>query len=84
VLTDGAAAKLPLRSTFYHLPRSWSIIWTNVCVSPSALILGGDYFTGAVLATALTKLVLRFASLTSDSSTSNILRAEVCLCRMTG
>ena len=42
-----------------------------------ALILGGDFFTGAVLATALTKLVLRFNELTSDGTAWNILRAEV-------
>ena len=51
----------------------------DVRVSPSALILGGDFFTGAVLATALAKLVLRFDELTNDSTASNILRAEVCL-----
>jgi hypothetical protein len=49
----------------------------DVRVSPSALILGGDFFTGAVLATALAKLVLRFDALTKDSTASNILRAEV-------
>jgi coatomer subunit beta len=43
------------------------------------LILGGDFFTGAVLATALVTLVLRFDALTSDSTASNILRADVCL-----
>jgi len=36
----------------------------DVRVSPSALILGGDFFTGAILAT---------------DTTSNILRAEACL-----
>ena len=51
----------------------------DVRVSPSALILGGDFFTGAVLATALAKLVLRFDELTSDSTASNILRPEACL-----
>jgi hypothetical protein len=34
---------------------------------------------GAVLATALAKLVLQFDELTSDSTASNALRAEVCL-----
>jgi hypothetical protein len=48
-------------------------------VSPSVLILGGAFFTGAVLATALVTLVLRFDALTSDSTSSDILRAEVCL-----
>jgi len=49
----------------------------EVRVSPSALILGGDFFTGAVLTTALAKQVLRFDALTKDSTASNILRAEV-------
>ena len=32
----------------------------DIQVSLSAPILGGDFFTGAVLATALAKLVLQF------------------------
>jgi hypothetical protein len=42
-----------------------------------ALILGGDFFTGSVLSTALTKLVLRFIEKTKDQVASNTLRAEV-------
>ena len=42
-----------------------------------ALILGGDFFTGSVLAVALTKLVLRFDDKSRDPTASNILRAEV-------
>ena len=72
-----AASKPPLRSIF--LPFWSYCIVIDVRVSPSALILGGDFFTGAVLATALAKLVLRFDELTNDSTASNILRAEVCL-----
>ncbi|KAG0706699.1 armadillo-type protein [Suillus ampliporus] len=41
-----------------------------------ALILGGDFFTGAVLASTLTKLVLRFEDLTDDRPKANALRAE--------
>ncbi|KAI6024365.1 adaptin N terminal region-domain-containing protein [Pisolithus marmoratus] len=44
-----------------------------------ALILGGDFFTGAVLAAALTKLVLRHDKLTSDKSKANSVRAEAML-----
>jgi coatomer subunit beta len=51
----------------------------DVRISPSALILGGDFLTGAVLATALAKLVLRFDALTKDSTALNILHAEVYL-----
>ncbi|KAF7970467.1 hypothetical protein HWV62_23875 [Athelia sp. TMB] len=43
------------------------------------LILGGDFFTGAVLANSLTKLVLRFHKLATDSESSNMLRAEAML-----
>lgn len=42
-----------------------------------ALILGGDYYTGAVLAATLTKLVLRYAEVGRDASIVNALRAEV-------
>ncbi|KIK29672.1 hypothetical protein PISMIDRAFT_671608 [Pisolithus microcarpus 441] len=44
-----------------------------------ALILGGDFFTGAVLAVALTKLVLRYDKLTSNRSKANSVRAEAML-----
>ncbi|KIK21696.1 hypothetical protein PISMIDRAFT_103582 [Pisolithus microcarpus 441] len=43
-----------------------------------ALILGGDFFTGAVLAIALTKL-LRYYKLTSNRSKANSVRAEAML-----
>lgn len=43
-----------------------------------ALVLGGDYYTGTVLASTLTKIVLRFAELAKDHPSSvNALRAEV-------
>ena len=42
-----------------------------------ALLLGGDFFTGSVLAASLTKLVLRFAESSKDTAASNVLRAEV-------
>ncbi|KAI8824581.1 adaptin N terminal region-domain-containing protein [Fimicolochytrium jonesii] len=45
-----------------------------------ALILNGDYFLGAVLSTALTKLMLRYADLnTADTARGNALRSEVML-----
>ncbi|KAG2022462.1 coatomer beta subunit [Coprinopsis cinerea AmutBmut pab1-1] len=43
------------------------------------LILGGDFFTGSVLSSALTKLVLRFADISKDAAASNLLRAEAML-----
>lgn len=42
-----------------------------------ALLLGGDFYTGTVLAATLTKLVLRFAQQSKDPQTINSLRAEV-------
>ncbi|KAI0778629.1 coatomer protein [Trametes elegans] len=44
-----------------------------------ALILGGDFFTGSVLASALTKLVLRYSELSSDKRKCNALKAEAML-----
>ncbi|KAF9235057.1 adaptin N terminal region-domain-containing protein [Melanogaster broomeanus] len=44
-----------------------------------ALLLGGDFFTGAVLAAALTKLVLRYDEQTVDRASANALRAEAML-----
>ncbi|KAJ7684598.1 coatomer protein [Mycena polygramma] len=46
------------------------------------LLLGGDFFTGAVLASALTKLVLRYNEKADDKTASNMLRAE-CMLIMT-
>ncbi|KAJ7273107.1 coatomer protein [Mycena rebaudengoi] len=46
------------------------------------LLLGGDFFTGAVLASALTKLVLRFDEKAKDKEACNMLRAE-CMLIMT-
>lgn len=44
-----------------------------------ALILGGSYFVGAVLANTLTKLVLRFSKISSSEGRKNGLRAEALL-----
>jgi coatomer subunit beta len=52
------------------MPQISNLYW-------AALILGGDFFTGAVLATAFAKLVLRFDDLFQDKASSNTLRAEV-------
>ncbi|KAI0685082.1 coatomer protein [Cytidiella melzeri] len=43
------------------------------------LILGGDFFTGTVLSSALTKLVLRHAEQSTESKGTNTLRAEAML-----
>ncbi|KAG8967330.1 coatomer subunit beta [Tulasnella sp. 419] len=44
-----------------------------------ALILGGDFYTGAVLGSTLTKLVLRYSQLSKDAKKVNSLRAEAML-----
>lgn len=67
-----AAAKPPLRSK-YRLHLHWS--WANL--PAQALLLGGDFFTGSVLSSALTKLVLRHSELSSDKKKNNAIRAEV-------
>ncbi|KAJ3826913.1 coatomer protein [Lentinula raphanica] len=46
---------------------------------PLPLILGGDFFTGTVLAVTLTKLVLRFEVLCPQQSLMNALRAQAML-----
>ncbi|CCM03790.1 uncharacterized protein FIBRA_05938 [Fibroporia radiculosa] len=43
------------------------------------LILGGDFFTGSALASALTKLVLRYTEVSSDVKKTNALKAEAML-----
>lgn len=43
------------------------------------LLIRGDYFLASSLATALTKLVLRYQDLSSDASEANSLRAEAML-----
>jgi coatomer subunit beta len=42
-----------------------------------ALILNGDYYLGSVLATTLTKLVLRYSKIVSEPGSANARRAEV-------
>lgn len=42
-----------------------------------ALILGGDFFTGSVLASALAKLVLRYTEVSNDQRKANAIKAEV-------
>ncbi|TCD70107.1 coatomer subunit beta [Steccherinum ochraceum] len=43
------------------------------------LLLGGDFFTGSVLSSTLTKLVLRHNELSSDKRKDNAIRAEAML-----
>lgn len=44
-----------------------------------ALLLGGDFYTGSVLASTLTKLVLRYGELEgTEAQKANALKAEVC------
>ncbi|KAI0830758.1 coatomer protein [Trametes gibbosa] len=44
-----------------------------------ALLLGGDFYTGSVLASALTKLVLRYTELSNEARKCNALKAEAML-----
>ncbi|KAG2067188.1 Coatomer, beta subunit [Suillus decipiens] len=74
VLADGTYAT----ETAYTSANSARLEAVKTASKPPlrALILGGDFFTGSVLASALTKLVLRFDDLTNDRSQANALRAE--------
>jgi coatomer subunit beta len=76
VLADGTYAT----ETAYTSTSSAKLEAVKAAAKPPlrTLILAGDFFTGTVLATALTKLVLRFAEQSKDVVASNILRAEVC------
>lgn len=76
VLADGTYAT----ETAYTSTSSAKLEAVKAASKPPlrTLILAGDFFTGTVLATALTKLVLRFTKLSKDEVVSNTLRAEVC------
>jgi len=41
------------------------------------LLLSGDFYLGSVLASTLTKLVLRYVGVSDDPKKTNALRAEV-------
>lgn len=75
VLADGTYAT----ETAYTSTSSARLEAVKAAAKPPlrTLILAGDFFTGTVLATALTKLVLRFAEQSKDVISSNTLRAEV-------
>jgi coatomer subunit beta len=76
VLADGTYAT----ETAYTSTSSAKLEAVRAAAKPPlrTLILAGDFFTGTVLVTALTKLVLRFAEQSKDVGASNMLRAEVC------
>ncbi|RDB21726.1 Coatomer subunit beta [Hypsizygus marmoreus] len=77
VLADGTYAT----ETAYSSTSAAKLDAVKAAAKPPlrTLILGGDFFTGAVLAAALTKLVLRFAEKSNDPTGSNTLRAEAML-----
>jgi len=77
VLADGTYAT----ETSFSVTASASLSKVKAQSKPPlrALILGGDFYTGSVLASALTKLVLRFVGLSKNSSLINELRAEAML-----
>jgi coatomer subunit beta len=73
-----SASKPPLRSESQRLSFSNKLLITIILLC-LALILGGDFFTASVLASALTKLILRFVDLSTDAAASNALKAETML-----
>ena len=77
VLADGTYAT----ETVFSATHTASLEAVKAASKPPlrALILGGDFYTAAVLASSLTKLVLRFAKLSDDTPAVNQLRAEAML-----
>ncbi|KAF7294718.1 Coatomer protein [Mycena indigotica] len=83
VLADGTyASETAYSVTKLEAVRAAPVNHAGIYLRGTALLLGGDFFTGAVLSAALTKLVLRFDQHANDQSASNALRAE-CMLIMT-
>lgn len=74
VLADGTYAT----ETVYSSNNAASLSAVKAAAKPPlrALILGGDFYTASVLASTLTKLTLRLASMSTDARAVNELRAE--------
>ncbi|MBW0466648.1 hypothetical protein O181_006363 [Austropuccinia psidii MF-1] len=77
VLADGTYAT----ETSFSITASASLNKVKAQSKPPlrALILSGDFYTGSVLASALTKLVLRLMDLSTDKRLVNEIRAEAML-----
>lgn len=75
VLADGTYAT----ETVYSSAQQAHLEAVKAAAKPPlrALILGGDFYTASVLASSLTKLVLRFKEVSLDERAVNELRAEV-------
>ncbi|EGF82244.1 hypothetical protein BATDEDRAFT_19102 [Batrachochytrium dendrobatidis JAM81] len=78
VLADGTYATESALATTQHNGR---LDTGKLSSKPPlrALVLGGEYFVGAVLATTLTKLALRYAQTTNNSPQSNAFKIEAML-----
>jgi coatomer subunit beta len=83
VLADGTYATETVYSSTVQEKEKIAKIRAASKAPLRALLLAGDFFTGSVLASTLTKLVLRFHEISPSSSTSpqanNALRAEAML-----
>ncbi|SCV74221.1 BQ2448_6653 [Microbotryum intermedium] len=77
VLADGTYAT----ETAYSSVPSASLEAVKAAAKPPlrALILGGDFYTASVLASSLTKIVLKFKEVSRDERAVNELRAEAML-----
>jgi len=75
VLADGTYAT----ETVFSSTQQANLEVVKAAAKPPlrALILGGDFYTASVLASSLTKLVLRFKEVSPDERAVNELRAEV-------
>ncbi|CAK5279339.1 unnamed protein product [Mycena citricolor] len=76
VLADGTYAT---ESAYTAAPGQSNVAARADMPSLRGVLLTGDFFTGAILAAALTKFVLRFDRLSADKATLNMLRAECML-----
>ncbi|KAH6561174.1 hypothetical protein BASA50_003834 [Batrachochytrium salamandrivorans] len=78
VLADGTYATESALSSALHSNKT-EMVGKSVKPPLRSLILGGEFFVGAVLSTALTKLALRYAQSSDNVSRSNALKIEAML-----
>jgi coatomer subunit beta len=79
VLADGTYATETVYSSTVQEKEKIAKIRAASKAPLRALLLAGDFYTGSVLSSSITKLVLRLHQISSDASVVNSLRAEAML-----
>lgn len=79
VLADGTYATETVYSSTVQEKDRIAKIRASAKAPLRALLLAGDFYTGSVLASSMTKLVLRFHAISTDKKAVNALRAEAML-----